>query len=170
MITVWGRRNSTNLQKVMWAIGELGLEYDRQDVGGTFGGLSDDNFVAMNPNKMIPVLQDGSVTVWESHAIIRYLAARYGDGSLWPTDVANRAQADQWMDWMHTTFSPSFFGVFLGLIRTPKDKIDQEKVSEHAEQLGRVWGILDQHLKNSDYVAGDALSIGDLPLGVACYR
>lgn len=170
MLTIWGRRNSTNVQKVAWAIGELQLEYQRRDVGGSFGGLDTAEFVALNPNSMIPVLQDGDVTVWESHAIVRYLAEKYGNGTLCPADVAARARSDMWMDWMHTTFSPSFFDVFLGLIRTPSSNVDHGKVRDAAMQLGDVWGVLDKQLRDSPYVAGDELTIGDIPLGVACYR
>ena len=98
MLTIWGRRNSINVQKVMWAVGDLGLPHQRIDAGGPFGGLNDPGFVAMNPMKRIPVIDDGGTIVWESHAITRYLCAQYGVGGLWPASAAQRSAGDIWME------------------------------------------------------------------------
>src|SRR4249919_1089970 len=123
MLTVWGRRNSINVQKAMWAVGELGLEHRRIDVGGKFGGLDTPEFRKRNPNGLIPVIDDGGVVVWESHAIIRYLAAKYGAGRLWPDDPARRSVSDRWIEWTQTTLQSAFIGgVFWAAFRTPKEQ------------------------------------------------
>src|SRR6266700_1143610 len=123
MLKVWGRRSSFNVQKVMWLIGELGLEHRHIDAGGRFGGLDTSAFLAMNPHGRVPVIQDGDATVWESHAIVRYLAARHGAGHFWSGDPAVRAVVDGWMDWSQTSLQPDFLvGVFWGFYRTPEDK------------------------------------------------
>src|ERR1700752_176248 len=99
MVTVWGRRSSFNLQKVMWLLGELQLEHRHIELGGQFGGLDTPEFLDMNPHGRIPVIDDQGTVVWESHAILRYLAARFGGTALWPDDPAERSLADRWMDW-----------------------------------------------------------------------
>jgi glutathione S-transferase len=123
MLKVWGRRSSFNVQKVMWLIGELGLEHEHIDAGGSFGGLDTPAFLAMNPHGRVPVIRDDDATVWESHAILRYLAARDGAGQFWSSDPAARAPVDGWMDWSQTSLQPDFLiGVFWGFYRTPEDK------------------------------------------------
>src|ERR1700731_2064316 len=123
MLKVWGRSNSINVQKAMWAIGELGIAHERIDAGGKFGGLDTAQFRAMNPNARVPVIDDEGAIVWESHAIVRYLAASYGDGSLWPADPAERSQSDRWMDWTLADLQPAFVGgVFWNFYRTPAER------------------------------------------------
>ena len=170
MLKVWGRNTSINVQKVMWAIGELGIEYARHDVGGSFGGLDTADFRAMNPNRQIPTIEDDGVVLWESNAIVRYLASKYGAGHLWPTDPADRARADRWMDWLLTTLYPDLFKVFWGLVRTPGENRDMAAIEAAATRLGHHYGILDHHLANRDFIEGDALTIGDIPVGATCYR
>jgi glutathione S-transferase len=171
MLVVWGRKNSINVQKVMWTIGELGLAHERKDVGGPFGGLDTPEYGALNPNRLIPTLvDDDGTTVWESQAIVRYLAARYGAGSLWPTDPAARARGDCWLDWMLSTLLPNLAPVFIGLIRTPAEKRDMAKITDAAAAMGRTWQILDAHLAGRSFVAADHLTIGDIAVGATCYR
>jgi glutathione S-transferase len=123
MLKVWGRRSSFNVQKVMWLVGELGLAHEHIDAGGDFGGLDAPAYLAMNPHGRVPVIQDGDATVWESHAILRYLAARHGAGPFWSYDPVARARVDGWMDWSQTALQPDFLiGVFWGFFRTPEDK------------------------------------------------
>jgi glutathione S-transferase len=170
MLKVWGRNNSINVQKVMWTVGELGLEHERIDAGGRFGGLDTPAYGALNPNRLVPVIEDDGVVVWESNAIVRYLAARYGEGGLWPADPARRAQADKWMDWKITCLQPDMTVVFWGLVRTPPEQRDTARIDSAAERLGRTFAILDEHLAGHRYVAGDNLTMGDIPVGAACYR
>jgi len=167
---IWGRPNSINVQKVMWAVAELGLDHERIDVGGAFGGLDTDDYGAMNPNRKIPVLDDDGTIVWESHACVRYLAATYGEGSLWPRDAGQRSVADRWMDWKLTTIHPFMHICFWGLIRTPEADRDMPAIEKAAADLGETWRLFDAHLQNSKFVLGNQLSLGDIPLGCAFYR
>jgi glutathione S-transferase len=170
MIRVWGRNTSSNVQKVMWAVGELGLEHERIDVGRAYGGLDTGEYGALNPNRRIPTLEDGDVVLWESNVIVRYLAAKFGDGGLWPRDPAVRGVADQWMDWQQTTLHPDMSTVFWGLVRTPPEKRDQPRIDAAVHALKELWSRLDGHLKDRRFVAGDDLTMGDIPVGTLCYR
>ena len=170
MLTIWGRNNSINVQKVMWTVAELGLEYQRHDVGRQFGGLDTPEFLALNPNGLIPTIDDDGTIIWESNAVVRYLAAKYGAGSLWPEDVARRALADQWMDWLVTRIMPPMVPAFVGLIRTPPEARDSAAIDAAGQSLSDAWQILNAHLAATRYVAGDELSMADIPLGCACYR
>ena len=131
MLAVYGRKSSFNLQKVMWLVGELALPHRHVELGGAFGGLDTPEFRAMNPHGRVPVIVDGETTVWESHAILRYLAARYGTGSFWSEDAAARSQWERWMDWAQTTLQPDFLtGVFWGFYRTPAAQRDMAAIEE----------------------------------------
>ena len=165
MITVHGRRNSINVQKVMWTVGEIGLDHTRLDVGGAFGGNDTSAYRAMNPNGRVPVLVDGGTVVWESHSCVRYLAARYDPGGLWPEDPAERSLADRWMDWKLATTQPAMTTVFWGLVRTPEADRDMPAILAAAEELKPVWAILEDHLDGRDFVAGGRLTMGDIPVG-----
>lgn len=170
MLKIWGRNNSINVQKVMWCIGELGLAHERVDVGGAFGGLDTPEYGAMNPNRRIPVLQDGDLTLWESQAIVRYLAARHGAGTLWAEDPAVRAAADMWMDWKITTIYADMTKLFWDRVRLPAAERDPVGTAEAVARLGPLWGVLDAHLAQRSYVAGDEMTMGDIPVGVAARR
>ena len=141
MLVVWGRKNSINVQKVMWCVGELRLAHERRDVGGPFGGLDTAEYGALNPNRRVPTIVDGDgTTIWEANAIVRYIAARYGSGSLWPEDTSARARADLWLDWMQTTLLPNLGPVFLGLIRTSAEERDVAKIERCARAMGEIVG------------------------------
>jgi glutathione S-transferase len=170
MRRIWGRNNSINVQKVMWAVGELGLEHERIDAGGAFGVLDTPAYGRLNPNRRVPTVEDGDVVVWESNACVRYLAARYGAGTLWPEDAGRRARADMWMAWQASSLLPDMTVVFWGLIRTPEAERDHAKIEAAAKRLGTTWRILDEHLASRRFVAGDPLTIGDIPVGAGCYR
>jgi glutathione S-transferase len=170
MLKVWGRNTSSNVQKVMWAIGELGLRHERVDIGGKFGGNKEAAYLAMNPNGLVPTLQDGDLTVWESNTIVRYLAARYGAGKLEPADWKPRALASQWMDWQLSVVGPAIFHAFWGLIRTPAEKRDMTAIKTSQDKTTDAMKILDAQLGKTQYVAGPAFSYGDIPVGIMCYR
>ena len=170
MLKIWGRNNSINVQKVMWTAAELGLDHERIDAGGAFGGLDTAEYGALNPNRRVPTLLDGDVVLWESNVIVRYLAAKYGAGSLCPADPADRARADQWMDWFITTMVADLIVVFWQLIRTAEANRDQEAIDAAVGRLDASWDIVEAHLADRDYMVGDRLTMGDVPVGAAAYR
>ena len=170
MLSIWGRANSINVMKALWAADEVGQTYERFDVGGAFGGLDTPQYKAMNPNSLVPTLQDGTLTLWESNSIVRYIAARYGAGTLWPADPVARARADQWMDWQLTTIGLPMRDLFWGYIRTAPDKRDAANLEAARQQGITVWSRLDAHLAKHAYVAGEHLTMGDIPVGAFCHR
>jgi glutathione S-transferase len=171
MLKIWGRNTSINVQKVMWAIGELGIPHERIDVGGAFGRTKDPFYLAMNPNSLVPTLEeDDGFTLWESNSIVRYLAAKHGAGTLEPADPHERARASQWMDWMLTVCAPAIHPLFWGLIRTPPEKQDQAKIAEARDKTAAALRMLDTQLGKTRFAAGDTFSMGDIPVGLITYR
>lgn len=170
VLKVWGRKNSSNVQKTMWAVGELGLAYQRLDIGMEFGGNDTPEYRAINPNGLVPTVQDGGFVLWESNSIIRYLAARYGPGTLEPAGLRSRAIANQWMDWQVSTFLPAFSKVFWEMVRTPPSQRDCGAIAKAKMQSVDAAGILDAALQGNAYLAGNSFSMGDIPMGVFIYR
>ena len=170
MLKILGRNNSSNVQKTLWALGELGLEYTRDDIGGPFGGNRETAYLSMNPNGLVPTLIDGDTILWESNVIVRYLVRKFTPNSLLPNSLTDLARAEQWMDWQQTVVSPAVFPVFWGLIRTaPKDR-DLDAIRDGRDRLEQVMTILDHHLSDSAFVGGERLSMADIPLGIMVYR
>lgn len=170
MLKVWGRDNSVNVQKVLWCCEELGLPFERRDAGLQYGVVNTPEYRAMNPNGLVPTVEDGPLVLWESNAIVRYLAAKHGQGTLWPANLDTRAQGDMWMDWMVSTFWPTFRALFWNLIRTPPAERNAKETAESLEKTGEILTYLDSHLHDRRYIAGDAFSIGDIPMGCAIWR
>jgi glutathione S-transferase len=170
MLRIWGRANSINVQKVVWACGELGVPYDRTDAGGAFGIVNSPEYKAMNPNSIVPVIDDDGFILWESNAITRYLAAKHGAGTLWPSDLRVRADADRWMDWQCTEYSPRMRLAFWNLIRTPKEKQDPAAIEESRAGSEAMTAILEAALNGRRFIAGDTFTMGDIPIGVAVHR
>lgn len=170
MLKIWGRNNSINVQKAMWTVAELGLAHERYDVGGPFGGLDEPSFLAMNPNGRIPVIDDDGVIVWESNAIVRYLCAKHSDGALWPSDPAARSEADRWMDWQASSLIADLVTVFLGLIRTPEAERNMPVINAATGRLNGAMEMLDRHLGSNEWVAGEEVTMGDIPVGALVYR
>lgn len=171
MIKVWGRDTSVNVQKVLWALDEVGQPYERVDCGGAFGGLDTDEFARLNPNRKIPVIEDGDFVLWESGAIVRYLAEAYSAGSLSPTDVKARAIAQQWSIWCLTTLYADFIAhTFSPLIRVPAAERDTAAVNAAAARVGKTMQILDTHLASSNFLAGPVLSFADIEVGALMHR
>jgi glutathione S-transferase len=169
-ITLWGRRSSCNVQKAMWVLEELGLAYERIEAGGDAGGLDAPDYLAMNPHGRAPTLRDGDTVVWESDAIVRYLAARYGAGSLWAEDPGERAVADQWMAWTAASLYPDWIGLFWTLVRTPAGRRDQAAIEGHLAATVKRFGVLDRELAKRPYLAGDRFTMADIPAGMTLYR
>lgn len=171
MLKIWGRRSSFNVQKVLWLADELRLRYDHIDAGGSFGGLDTPAFLAMNPHGKVPVIDDDGTIVWESHAILRYLAARHGGARWWPDDPAGRSLADRWMDWSQTTLQPDFLmGVFWGFYRTPEAQRDWPAIRSKIAVCALHFQLLDRMLTDRLYLLGDDLTLADMPAGTALYR
>lgn len=171
MLDVWGRRSSFNVQKVMWLIGELDLAHQHVDAGGSFGGLDAPGFLAMNPHGRVPVIRDGEVVVWESHAILRYLAARHGADRFWSGDPAMRARVDGWMDWSQTALQPDFLnGVFWGFFRTPENQRNWPAIRSALARCERHFAKLERLVEDQPFLLGDALSLADITAGTSLYR
>ena len=172
MIKIWGRNTSSNVQKAMWAVGELGVEHSRIDVGGAFGKNKEPAYLAMNPNGLVPTLEeDDGFLLWESNSIVRYLAGKYDRaGALEPKDAHARARASQWMDWQLSVVGPAIFHAFWGLIRTPAEKRDLAAIKTSQDKTTDCMKILDAQLAKTPFVAGADFSYGDIPVGVMCYR
>jgi glutathione S-transferase len=171
MLKVWGRNTSSNVQKVMWAVGELNLDHERFDVGGSFGKNKEPAYLAMNPNGLVPTLQDGDFTLWESNAIVRYLARNYGKpDQLEPADPKIRAKANQWMDWQISVLGPAIGPAFWGLIRTPEEKRDLAAIAASQAKTIEGMKMLDAQLGRTKFVAGENFSYGDIPVGIMAYR
>jgi glutathione S-transferase len=171
MLKVWGRKTSINVQKAMWAVGELGVPHQRIDAGGPFGGLDTLEFAKLNPNRLVPVIEDDGFVLWESHAIVRYLAAEYGMGRLAPADRKQRALANQWMEWANSTLYPDvILKCFLGIIRTPAKQRDVAAIEAAARRVGDNLAILDSQLGGRSYILGDQLTVADIANGALMYR
>jgi glutathione S-transferase len=170
MLVVWGRSNSINVQKALWCCEELALAYRRIEAGGRFGVVDTPEYRSLNPNGLVPTIDDEGFVLWESHAIVRYLAAKHGAGSLCPMDPKARAVADQWMDWKATVLWPAFRTLFVGLVRTPPAERDQRALEASRVATGKALAILDAQLARQPFVAGDGFSMGDIPLGCAIWR
>ena len=164
MLVIWGRRTSSNVQKLLCACTEMGVPYERHDMSGKFG-FTDDYF-ALNPNKVVPTIDDDGFILWESNACLRYLAAKHDTGGLWPTDLRIRADADRWMDWQTTTFWPSLQPAFRNLVRVAPENWDHDAIRKAGHESTRILKILDDHLADRDYIAGDTFTMGDIPMGV----
>jgi glutathione S-transferase len=170
MIRVWGRRSSVNVQKVLWTLAELDLRFSRETVGGSFGGNRDPDFLRMNPNGLIPVILDGDVTMFESNAIVRYLAAKYRAGLLRPADDRSLAWAEQWMDWQQSTFAPAVSAMFWNNVRLPAGNRSAAAVAEGEKAAISALRIADRHLAQHDWFAGEQFSFGDIVMGAMLWR
>jgi glutathione S-transferase len=171
MIKIWGRNTSSNVQKVMWAIGEIGLPHQRIDVGGAFGKNNEPAYLAMNPNGLVPTLEEeDGFLLWESNTIVRYLGAKHKAAALEPADLRTRAQAGKWMDWQLSVAGPAIFGCFWGLIRTPPEKRDHAAIEDSKKKTTAAMTIMDRQLAKTRYLAGGDFSYGDIPVGIIAYR
>ena len=171
MIKVWGRNTSSNVQKVMWAIGEIGLPHERIDIGGAFGKNNEAKYLAMNPNGLVPTLEEeDGFLLWESNTIVRYLAAKHKSAVLEPVDPRARALASKWMDWQLSVAGPALTPVFWGMIRTAPEKRNHAEIEEGKKKSTVAMGMMDEQLGKTAYLAGDAFSYGDIPVGIMAYR
>lgn len=167
MLKIWGRANSVNVQKVLWTCDEIALPYERIDAGMKFGINTTPPFLANNPNGKIPLIEDGDFLLWESNAIMRYLALAHGGSAIYPADPKVRGGVERWLDWTISTLQPAERPVFWGYVRTAPAQRDNTELRLAAEKLGEVYGILDHHLAGRTFVEGEAFSLADIAL--ACF-
>jgi glutathione S-transferase len=170
VLKILGRKTSSNVQKVLWCCAELDIPFEREDVGGEFGGNDQPKYRAMNPNGLIPTIDDDGFVLWESNAIVRYLSAMHGEGTLWPLDLVQRADADRWMDWQQTTLGAPMVILFRALLKVPPDSLDAGQVDGAAQKAAEAWRILDARLARQPFVAGPNLTMGDIALGSIVHR
>lgn len=170
MLTIWGRQNSSNVQKVLWCCTELGLDYKRIDAGLEFGVNKTPEYLGLNPNGIVPTLDDDGYILWESNVIVRYLASRHGLGALCPTDMQERYLCERWMDWQQTSGWPPVKTIFQGLIRTPPEKRNNAAIEAAQHEARATLKILDDHLATRDFVETGAFTMGDIPMGPCIYR
>ena len=170
-LTIWGRPNSVNVQKVLWCLAELDLDFDRIDAGMQFGKTTEAAYLAMNPNGRVPTLVDGDFVLWESNSIMRYLCNAYGaDSTIYPRQPQQSAGVDRWLDWTLSTVQPIERPVFWGLVRTPPGQRDMAALQKGADAAAALWRILDEQLATRTYVEGDVFTLADIALGAYARR
>ncbi|RQS14416.1 glutathione S-transferase family protein [Burkholderia sp. Bp8991] len=171
MITIWGRANSVNVQKVLWLCEEIALPYNRIDAGLQFGHNTEPAFLAMNPMGKVPTLVDGDFVLWESNSILRYLVMQYGGSTkLYPADAKARASIDRWLDWSLSSLQPAERPVFWGSVRTPEARRDLAKIAIDATKVAELWKVLDVRLQGCKFIEGDTFTIADIVLGAFAKR
>lgn len=169
MLKIWGRANSTNVRKALWCAEEAGVPYERVDAGGAFGLVDDPAYRELNPNGLVPTIEDDGLVLWESNAIVRYLAAKYAAGTLWAEDPGARGLADRWMDWATSMLAEPFRPVFWGMVRTPPEKRDAAAIAAGIARCAALLAVPDAALARAPYLSGERLGIGDIPLGAIAY-
>lgn len=170
MLKIWGRKNSINVQKVLWCCEEIAVEYQRIDAGGDFGIVKTPQYLSLNPNALVPTIEDDGFVLWESNAIVRYLAAKHATGAFWPNDPKTCAEADRWMDWSSSTFWPALRPLFMALVRTPTSQLDPQVLEDSRRRTAAALAIVDRHLESRMFLAGDNFTVGDIALGCAVWR
>ncbi|MDB5893506.1 MAG: glutathione S-transferase [Rhodoferax sp.] len=170
MLHLWGRMSSINVRKVVWTVQELGLTLQRTDAGGQFGVVLEPEFLAKNPNALVPLLEDGEATLWESNVIVRYLCARHSPGDFYPEPLPERFAAEQWMDWQQTTLNPAGRHAFVQLVRVPPEQRRQDWIAASNAETEPLMALLDAHLGRQAYMAGSRFTMADIPVACEVHR
>jgi glutathione S-transferase len=170
MLKIWGRLSSINVRKVVFAAQELGIPFERIDAGSSFGIVQTAEYLAKNPNALVPLVEDDQVQLWESNVIVRYLCARHAPDTLYPLALPPRFDAERWMDWQQTTLNPAGRAAFLQWIRTPADRRDPQIIAQSVAATEPLMALLDQHLSHRPFMAGDRLTMADLPIACELHR
>ena len=170
MLTIWGRLSSINVRKVVLTAQLLGLPFERLDAGGAFGIVGTPAFMARNPNSMVPLIEDEGFDLWESNVIVRYLCAKHSAGAMYPQDVATRFDAERWMDWQQTTLNGAGREAFIQLVRTPPERRNPAAIAQSMAQTGLLHSMLDQHLARRAFMAGDQITMADIPIACEMHR
>jgi glutathione S-transferase len=171
MLKVWGRTTSSNVQKVLWTCAELGIEYDRVDHGGPFGGNRDPEYLKLNPNGLVPTVIDGDLVMWESNTICRYLCNTHPNGgSLYPSDFAERTHVERWMDWQLSVIGAPMGALLQGLIRSTPETRDPAVIEAARRRAITAWEIVDDGLQGQPFLGGQFLSLAEIVMGTHIYR
>ena len=170
MLKIWGRATSSNVQKVLWCCGELGIPFERVDIGGPFGGNQDPEYLALNPNGLVPTVRDGELVLWESNTICRYLATTHRAERLYPAVPAGRALVERWMDWQLSTLGAPMGALLYGLIRSKPEGRDQAAIEAARRKAIVAWTIVEDALEGRPFLAGDELSLAEIVMGTLVYR
>jgi len=174
LLRLWGRLSSINVRKVVWTAQELGLPLQRTDAGGQFGIVREAYYLGLNPNGLVPVMEDegsdGPVVLWESNTIVRYLCAKHAPGQLYPEPLPARFVAEQWMDWQQTTLNPAGRAAFMQWIRTPAAERNAALIAQSVAATEPLLALLDAHLARQPYMAGAQFTMADIPLGCDVHR
>jgi len=170
VLKIYGRATSSNVQKVLWCCGEIGLDFERIDIDAAFGGLKSAGYLALNPNGLMPTIDDDGFVLWESNVAVRYLAAKHSHGRLCPAGLRARADCERWMDWQQTSMGTPLGVAFRALLREPRESMPEAQLRAAVQRAGELWGMLDTRLSDRKFVGGDALTMGDIALGNAIHR
>jgi glutathione S-transferase len=170
MLKIWGRMSSINVKKVVWTAQELGLEFQRTESGGQFGLVKTPDYVAMNPNSLVPAIQDDEFVLWESNVIVRYLCARHSPNEMYPHELRERFDAERWMDWQQTTFNPAGRPAFLQLVRTPPGERDAKAIAASNTDVEALLAVMDAHLAGRSFMVGERFTMADIPLACELHR
>jgi glutathione S-transferase len=170
MLKIWGRMSSINVKKVVWTAQELALDIQRTEAGGLFGVVKTPEYMALNPNSLVPVIEDGDYVLWESNVIVRYLAAKHSPGDMYPTDLRERFDAERWMDWQQTTLNPASRPGFWQLVRTPPEQRDAAVIAESNAVVEALMAVLDAHLAQRSFMVGERFTVADIPIACEIHR
>jgi len=170
MLKIWGRTNSSNVQKVLWTCADLGIPFERVDWGGKFGGNDDPAYRAMNPNGLVPTVQDGELILWESNSVIRYLCNTRNGAGLYPADAAQRSRVERWMDWQLSTLNTPLSAMLWGYFRTPPEKRDSAALAKYRLDAITLWQMVERQLGKQEYLAGTDFSLADICNGIWVHR
>ncbi|MES2910792.1 MAG: glutathione S-transferase, partial [Pseudomonadota bacterium] len=167
---IWGRMSSINVRKVVWTAQELGLEFQRTEAGGKFGVVKTPEYISLNPNSLVPVIEDGDYVLWESNVVVRYLCAKHASGTLYPESLRERFDAERWMDWQQTTLNPAGLGAFWQLIRTAPEARDHALIAKSIAAVEPLLQSLDAHLAGRSYMTGEQFTMADIPVACEIHR
>jgi glutathione S-transferase len=170
MLKIWGRMSSINVKKVVWTAQELALDIQRTEAGGLFGVVKTPEYMALNPNSLVPVIEDEDYVLWESNVIVRYLAAKHSPGDMYPTDLRERFDAERWMDWQQTTLNPASRPGFWQLVRTPPEQRDAAVIAESNAVVEALMAVLDAHLAQRSFMVGERFTVADIPIACEIHR
>jgi glutathione S-transferase len=170
MLKIWGRLSSINVKKVVWTAQELGLDIQRTEAGGLFGLVKTPEYMRLNPNSLVPVIEDEDYVLWESNVIVRYLCARHSSGDMYPTELRERFDAERWMDWQQTTLNPASRAGFWQLVRTPPEQRNAALIAESNAAVESLMALLDAHLAQHSFMVGERFTMADIPLACEVHR